>query len=99
MEQLMQGNQAETAKRDEQTMFAFIEEQKQSGLTVKAFCEERQIPPHFFYYWNKKYRDRNNPTKNSETSFTLLDIQNKVSGSLFCELITPAGGRLKFYLL
>lgn len=48
MEQLMQGNQAETAKRDEQTMFAFIEEQKQSGLTVKAFCEERQIPPLFF---------------------------------------------------
>ncbi|MBX6379378.1 MAG: hypothetical protein IRZ01_01670 [Thermoflavifilum aggregans] len=96
MEQSTPGNQSVSTNRDEQIMFAFIEEQKQSGLIVKAFCEEKNIPPHSFYYWNKKYRDKNTSVKNGKTSFTMLDIQDNVSGTLFCELITAAGGRLKF---
>lgn len=97
MDQSTRGNQFALPRRDEQTMFGLIEEQKQSGLTVKAFCEEKHIPSHSFYYWNKKYRDKHNSVISNGTSFAMLDLQDEVPGKLFCELITPAGGRLKFY--
>ena len=34
-----------------------IAEQIRSGQSICAFCEDRQLRKHTFYYWKKKFRD------------------------------------------
>ncbi|MGH2642910.1 MAG: IS66 family insertion sequence element accessory protein TnpA [Chitinophagaceae bacterium] len=97
MEQVRPSDQLNYSKPDEAMMFPFIEEQRRSGLTVKAFCARRGIATHSYYYWNKKYRDKNNPAPDKHPAFTRLQIQQERERVLFCELITPLGGKLRFY--
>lgn len=35
-----------------------VEEQVRSGKSVRVFCEVRQLKPHAFFYWRKKFRDK-----------------------------------------
>jgi len=37
-------------------MTAFLERQKESGLSIKSFCSNEGIAPSTFYYWQKKLR-------------------------------------------
>ncbi|TAN15270.1 MAG: hypothetical protein EPN37_09950 [Chitinophagaceae bacterium] len=98
MEQEPGSNQLSYSKRDETTMFPLIEEQRKSGLTVKAFCETKGIAPHSYYYWNKKYWNNRKRTTSKRSSFTRLQIQEEAPADrLFCELITASGGKLRFY--
>lgn len=97
MEQESQSGQLNYSKPDKATMFALIEEQQQSGLTIKAFCEQKGIAPHSYYYWNKKYRDKKEPVSDNNPSFARLQVQEEMEGCLFCELTTPSGGKLRFY--
>lgn len=34
-----------------------FKEQRESGMTIKAFCEERAICQGLFYKWQKRHRD------------------------------------------
>lgn len=98
MEQEHGSGQLNYSKPGEAEMFVLIEEQRQSGLTIKAFCERKGIALHSFYYWNKKYRNKRKRTTGERSSFTRLQIQEETSSDrLFCELITPSGGKLRFY--
>lgn len=45
--------------------------QKESGLSVKGFCENEGIPPSSFYYWQKKLRKEAN-----EKRFIPLVVKN-----------------------
>lgn len=95
MEQEFKENKLSYSKPDESKMFPLIEEQRQSGLTVKTFCERKGIALHSYYYWNKKYRNKRKRTTRERHSFTRLQIQEEAGGRLFCELITPSGGRIR----
>ncbi|WP_020536411.1 IS66 family insertion sequence element accessory protein TnpA, partial [Lewinella cohaerens] len=35
---------------------AILSEQSRSGLTKKAFCEQRGLNPATFYYWQRRLR-------------------------------------------
>lgn len=84
-------------KPEERTMFGLVEEQQKSGLTVKVFCQKHDIAPHTYYYWVKKYRNKHRMEANEKAAFTRLQLPGEVSGSLFCEIVTSSGGRLRFY--
>jgi hypothetical protein len=97
MEQEPPNAQLNYSKPDEARMFPLIEEQRQSDLTVKTFCEKKGIAIHSYYYWNKKYRDKNKDASANRSPFTRLQLQEEAPGRLFCELTTPSGRRLRFY--
>lgn len=97
MEQELKDGQLTYSKPDEGQMFLLIEEQRQSGLTVKTFCEKKGIAVHSYYYWNKKCRNKNKPASDNGPAFTRLQMQDEVSRHLFCELIAPSGRKLRFY--
>lgn len=99
MEQQTTTASSPATRLDEQTMFRLIAERQESGLSVKSFCEKHQLSPHTYYYWNKKYRNKNKPATDEPVGFSLLGIKDTadMSSYLFCELITPSGKCLRFY--
>ncbi|QTL40322.1 hypothetical protein HGO23_02595 [Xenorhabdus budapestensis] len=50
-----------TLTEKQQHWAAVIEAQKQSGLTVTAFCQHQEINLATFYYWSKKCRQQAEP--------------------------------------
>ena len=46
-------------RRTREEMFPVVEAWQDSGLSKKAFCEERGIIKSLFFYWCKKYREEN----------------------------------------
>lgn len=40
-----------------------IGEQRRSGLSIRAFCGERQVPEHSFYMWRKTLRRESEPVR------------------------------------
>ncbi|WP_241828150.1 IS66 family insertion sequence element accessory protein TnpA [Salinivibrio kushneri] len=36
---------------------AIIEQQKQSTVSIKQFCQDNAIPYQTFYYWSKRLRE------------------------------------------
>lgn len=80
MEQESPKGQLNCFKPDETKIFLLIEEQRQSGLTVKAFCETKGIALHSFYYWNKKYQSkRKTHAIDNRPAFARLQIQEESS--------------------
>lgn len=63
-----------------------IAEQEASGATVRAFCKQRGVSDHSFYFWRRRLR-QTEPVK-----FALLKTVAG-SGSLI-ELFLPGGERL-----
>jgi len=60
---------------------------QQSGLSKKAFCDERNITYHTFHYWCKRLEE-------SKTGFTQINVvAGSCSGS---EIIFPSGVRFRF---
>jgi hypothetical protein len=45
-------------RRSEEEIQRFLNEQEQSGLTVKEYCEMYEIVEQTFYGWVKRYRSR-----------------------------------------
>jgi len=44
---------------DEKKFIELFQRQKNSGLSVKSFCENEIIAPSTFHYWKKKLKDKN----------------------------------------
>ena len=40
-----------------------IGEQRQSGLTIRAYCRQHQVPEHSFYMWRKTLRQEAEPVR------------------------------------
>lgn len=70
-------------------MFALVEEYRQSGLTAKAFCEEKNIGLPKFNYWARKKRQQNSPS-----GFIEISADRKTT-HIPAELIYPNGVRLQ----
>lgn len=39
-------------------MFAHVEAWLCSGLSQRVFCEQHRVVPHIFYYWLRRYRQK-----------------------------------------
>lgn len=63
-----------------------IAEQEVSGQTIRAFCKERGLGGHSFYFWRKRLR------KSEPVQFALLKT---VASAAPLELILASGERLR----
>lgn len=63
-----------------------IAEQESSGQTILAFCKERGIGVHSFYFWRKRLR------KSEPVQFALL---KSVASAASLELILTSGEQLR----
>lgn len=79
-------------------MFSLIENWRQSGLSQKAYCEQRQIVPHVFYYWHKCYRTQNTvPATQSAKGFIELHTHPGISAEAGIEVLLTCGHRILFH--
>lgn len=65
-----------------------ITEQKASGQTIRAFCKERGVAHHCFYFW----RRRLGLGRSEAVQFALLKT---VAGTAPLELVLASGERLR----
>ena len=66
-----------------------IAEQEASGQKARAFCRERGIGEHAFYYWRKRR------TENSTVRFAELETKTKAEMPTPLELMLSGGERLR----
>jgi hypothetical protein len=67
-----------------------ITEQEQSGLSVRAFCQQRRTSEHSFYQWRKRLREQL-PMK-----FALVETSRSAPAGLAAvEVILTSGERLR----
>lgn len=72
----------------QEKMFQLIEEYRNSGFTIKAFCEDRDIKAATFNYWIKK-------KKEASSAGGFVTINPQVPSNADLELIYPNGVRLR----
>lgn len=77
-------------------MFAMIEQWRTSGLTQKAFCEQRSIRYYVFHYWYKRYKMQQSDVDDNVASFVKLQVA-KPSSSGGVEINFPGGIRILFH--
>ena len=59
-----------------------IEEQKQSSLNIKAFCQQHAVTTSAFYGWRKRLKALNNgPQLNGATDWLPVDLNPAVPSS------------------
>jgi len=71
-------------------MFSLIAEQAASGQSIKSFCARHGIRSGNWFYWQKRYQQRNVESHNNDNgSFTLLqvtpDVVTSVESGIFVE--------------
>lgn len=67
-----------------------IDGQRESGMSVKAYCRKKKVPDSGFYIWRKRLSDRNIP----ENGFIQLPAPKAITPPAF-EIQTPNGYSLK----
>ena len=65
-----------------------IAEQEAGGQTIRAFCKERGVADHCFYFWRKRLR----LGRSEAVQFALLKT---VAGTVPLELLLTSGERLR----
>ncbi len=51
-----------------------LREQKESGLSVKQWCQERGLPKHIYYFWLRKLRQAVRVVLEQEQPFQLAEV-------------------------
>ncbi|WPV67056.1 IS66 family insertion sequence element accessory protein TnpA [Chitinophaga sp. LS1] len=73
----------------EEYMFSLIAEQATSGQSIKSFCARHGIPSGKWFYWQKRYQQRNLEAHSENGSFTLLqispDVVSSIDSAIFAE--------------
>jgi len=83
---------------NQQKFFEAIESWQQSGLSQKSWCEQNDVAYHAFHYWYRRYRHQQFSTPSSmENSFVRIRVQDRHSGTPWCELVLPSGSKLFFH--
>jgi len=77
-----------------------IEEQEQSGLSIRDFCSNQGFAPATFYNWKKKLREKDNPhgfvpIVIKEKVVSVIEDKQKIDDKSF-EFTFPNGTKLKF---
>ena len=81
-----------------------MRDQEASGLSISAFCRERQVPAASFFSWRRKLADRDQsgereaPIQREDTAakFVSLELPLSPPGATRtgCEVVLPNGCRL-----
>ncbi len=67
-----------------------IKAQAQSGQTAKAFCQQRGLALHSFYYHKQKTRELQEPYGFVEVQVAQSGLQLRMDGAPWCVEIDPA---------
>lgn len=79
-------------------MFDAIIRWQQSGLSQKAWCEQNNVAYSSFHYWYRRYRNQHPDNKvDAEDSFVQLKVQDRPTGTPWCELLLGNGHKLYFH--
>ena len=84
----MHGSLAPNSKRTIHEMFSLVQEQQAGALSVKAFCELKNISEARYYYWRKKYlNDATSANEPHAGKFNLLQLEDdeQNNATLFAE--------------
>jgi hypothetical protein len=75
-------------RRSKEEMFPIIEDWQCSGLTKKAYCEQKGVAQALFFYWQKKHKEEHGPN-----GFLPMDIYgvDKTFANGFIEVKHPNG--------
>ena len=71
-----------------------IKECKESGMSVRKFCEDRNISWHAYYYWLRKIREYITKPQPAETEFVQLPSPVEVAVPANSGTITIHVGRM-----
>ncbi len=81
-------------------MLAYYKEWQESGLSKKAYCQQKGLTVSTFFYWIKKLALQKESPLPSAAGFTELDFSlQAATPSLVLEIEYASGARLKFYRL
>lgn len=75
-------------------MFPLIQQWEGSGLSQKAFCNDRGIKPHVFDYWLRRYREQGQLVDRAPCGFVSVEMDQVPSESVMAEVIYPDGTHL-----
>jgi transposase-like protein len=75
----------------------FLEEQEQSDLTVKEYCQLYDINEATFYNWRRKFQDKAEAATESFVPMKFIDLNQQERYFLFAELELPSGAILRFF--
>ncbi|MEJ7643790.1 MAG: hypothetical protein WKF87_04295 [Chryseolinea sp.] len=76
-------------RRTQEQMQSAITEWEQSGLSKKAFCQQRNITYQTFHYWCKRIDTAPSPC--------FVEIKTALDRLRGCEIIFPSGVRMNFH--
>lgn len=84
-------------KNTQKQMLAMVGGWQQSGLSQKAYCEQKQIRYHVFHYWYKRYRDEQSNI--GEPAFIPLTVKPSFSDATCAniEVVLADGKRILFH--
>ena len=77
-------------------MFALIQEWEGSQLSQKAFCSQRGLKPHIFWYWLRRYREKGQPLKVQTQGFVRVELEEAAEEAVLAEILYSDGTRLIF---
>ena len=60
------------------TMFPLVAAKQSSGLSARQFCAEYDLPEHVFYYWQRKYREK----QESPSGFVQVEVSGVENGKI-----------------
>jgi hypothetical protein len=83
----------------QQQMFLYVEQFKESNLSIKQFCQQKNIRYHAFHYWYKRYR-QSSKVEAPQPVFKPISIQPASTSnncSAFAEVSFPAGHQVRFF--
>ncbi len=84
-------------KDREQYWRGVIRDQKASGLSISAFCREREVPAASFFSWRRKLADRRraDERENTAAKFVPIELPSPPAATRSCcEVVLPDGCRI-----
>ncbi len=81
----------------QQQMFLYVEQFKESNLSIKQFCQQNNLRYHAFHYWSKRYRQSSN-AEAPEPVFRQISIKPANTSNIssaFAEVSFPAGHQVR----
>lgn len=80
-----------------QQMVEMVDRWKQSGLSQKDFCKKESVTFHKFYYWYRRFHQKDKPLTIADTpGFVRLEIEEPIVATSI-EIHFPLGARLFFH--
>ena len=72
-----------------------IEDQKGSGLSISAFCRQREVPAGSFFNWRRKLVERERSLEAAGSAkFVPIELSAPPARQAGCEVVLPDGCRI-----